>query len=68
MTDELHAPDPRPHDPALEVPFDPEDERELDPADPELPDRLGDGIVEASEADVLDQRLDAPFDDDVDER
>lgn len=68
MTDELRAPDPRPHDQALEVPFDPEDEREVDPVDPELPDRLGDGIGEASEADALDQRLDVPIDDDADGR
>jgi hypothetical protein len=54
---------PRPHDLSPEVPFDPEDEREIEPVEADLPERLHDAGIEAPEADTLDQRLDVPLDD-----
>ena len=54
---------PRPHDLSPEVPFDPEDEREIDPAETGLPEQLHDAGIEAPEADALDQRRDVPLDD-----
>ncbi len=64
MTDEL-----RPTDAvtgADDASLDPDAEREVVPAEAPLPDRLHDGgLREADDADLVEQHLDVPLDDDA---